>query len=105
MSGGVGTFLLFNLLTGIPLSTQTMKGFSGKVLSGMSYIRSVLIVIKDVLCVGVGVFLHTFSSELQRESYILFFQHELQQRLAQLTIYEENVSWLSLACYRQKLQE
>ena len=35
LSGGVGTFLLYNLLTGIPLSQHTMKGYSGKVLSGM----------------------------------------------------------------------
>ena len=43
LSGGVGTFLLFNLLTGAPLSPQTMKGFSGKVLSGMFYWLNLLV--------------------------------------------------------------
>jgi hypothetical protein len=43
VSDGVGTFLLYNLLTGIPLSSNTMKGFSGKVLSGMFYKRPFLI--------------------------------------------------------------
>ena len=42
LSGGVGTFLLFNLLTGTPLNSQTMKGFSEKVLSGMFYKRQFL---------------------------------------------------------------
>ena len=37
-SGGVGAFLVFSSLTGIPLSSWRAKGFSGKILSGMLYV-------------------------------------------------------------------
>ena len=41
VSGGVGTFALFNLLTGIPLSSAGSKGFSENVLSGMFQAQSI----------------------------------------------------------------